>query len=964
MKSLIFLFIAIFQMTLSHASPINARQLFTSPDNGMVKVSPSGKFISAHQKADKTHYLSLINTSTLTTEFGIAIGNDNILNNYYWLNEKKLFIDITYKGVQVYLIGEIKKDKIKTNIVEARGYLVNTLPDAPNKVMFARKKSKKSNSHDLYEIDLDSLIKGDFTKAFLIKHNENKVINYEYDHNYKRVITANYDEEAKSITVKYIPRNGGRWRKIIELEDTDFNLKPLDFITKDSIAVLTNKDSDKMVLRAFDINSQTLGKVIYQHPKYDITSAGFIRNGQLDYITYKQHGLNQKLYFEKAKSHFGKRLNKTFSEQEAYIIDKTDNNIGMILYANGSAESGKYYYYDTSLDQAKYILPSFDEHQSLSFIPSEQLVIKTKDGTELEAFLTLPKGLDHLTLLVMPHGGPIGIQESDRFNPYVQYYASRGFAVLRVNFRGSSGFGKSFLNKGVGELGKLIEQDITSAVNQVTKAHKFKYQCAMGASYGGYSSTMLAIKQPDKVNCVIASFGIYDLPLLFNTSNYRSGDEHSKKVAEVVGSYDESLINVSPVYLADKLKSPILIIAGRDDDIADFEHSNRLKYVLNQLDNKPETMFYDNTGHGHHNWSGDRHEAALSYDFLMRSLGLSLTKEQLSEQGKKAIAEDYIVIADAYKFKDNVVNDAKKSIDYYNFAVQFEHPRATFNIGDNYHWGRHVERDLPTAMSYYKKSAMLDYSYAYSRIGVMNMEGEYIKQNWESAFENLSKAQELKDSLINSIRLGRFYCTAPEKYQNLDKCLNLMDLAQYKKISNRKYIQAKEYVSEALAWSFITAKLDEDQLDRIKYFAKDSFELSSIAISVENEASGQFEFQESDDFGYPGEYKLVKNKKRNKIIKRNEKSRFGLKFNVDIPGINPRNTKVALAAQWIKTTKDGKTFYPETTLLYGSTRADWSMLRAPGDKNEEAIWTLKLYDLNQNLLFMENYQVSSNSIAN
>jgi hypothetical protein len=119
-------------------------------------------------------------------------------------------------------------------------------------------------------------------------------------------------------------------------------------------------------------------------------------------------------------------------------------------------------------------------------------------------------------------GGLIGIKEDDSFSKDVQYYVSRGFSILIIKFRGSSGFGKKFQEKGVGEFSRLIEEGIMAA-----------------------------------------TFGVYDLPLLFNASNYRSNIEYRKAISKTVGNYDQPMKNYFPVYLFDKLKAPILLITGK-----------------------------------------------------------------------------------------------------------------------------------------------------------------------------------------------------------------------------------------------------------------------------------------------------------------------------------------------------------------------------------------------------------------
>ncbi len=957
--------------------PIEAEKLFANAPAGMVKLSPTGDFISMHYQAEKDHYLNFIDSKSNKLVAATAIGNDNRLNFYHWLNNNQLYLRATNKNGSFGVIATLREDnKIAVNLLDTRGYLVHHLPEQPNKVMFAKRKSRRALYYDLYIITIDDLNKGDFSQAKQIKHQSKTASIYTYDAHFKRILTLEYNERDDTVTVKYASIDGGKWHTVRTIKDVDYKLQPTGFITKTSIGMLTDKDTDKMVLRALDITTQTLGEIIYQHPKYDLTSASFTEDGQLNYVTYTEYGLTKTRFFDQRKNHFIQRLAKTFVNQEAYVFDQSDDFNLNLLYVNGSDEPGQYFLYDQQKDLASRLLVSYPDLAKSHFSASQHITVSAEDGTEIEAFLNLPQGFDHATLLVIPHGGPIDVQESDRFNKEVQYYTSRGFAVLRVNFRGSAGFGKAFLNQGVGEFGRLIEQDITAAVNLVRQQHSFKNMCAIGASYGGYSAVMLAIKHPDLYDCVVASFGVYDLPLLFNASNFRSGDEYKEHIAKTVGQYDESMVAVSPVYLAKQLKAPLLLIAGRDDDIADFEHSNRFNYVLQKNNHPVETLFYHNTGHGHGFWDGDQHEAATTSDFLQRTLKLTLPQpQQLDENSKKAIADDYASIADGFSFDDNVDDDEDKALAYYHKAAHYDHPRANLNIGNEYHEGDLVKADMEKAVAYYQKSAALDYAGAHSRLGRMYMEGEHFAQDWQQAHTHLKKALALDDNSLNNIRLARFYCTAPAALKDFSRCLDLMNLKRYKRQSEFALKQAKKHVRRTLSWIIFSATLTPSEQRKIKQFAIDAFELTGTEVSLEDTKEGAFTFEESEKFGESGEYKLsqsgyqltpvrapqikdtISKASKSKAVK-DKVPQFGLIFKVDVPGANRYSDRVGLAVRWIKTSKDGTRRYMQSTLLWGSPKGDWSMLEPFDDIKEAATWTLEIYDLEQQRIYSEQYHLT------
>jgi|GEM_PF-987364 len=956
--NVIFGCVALFFSTLLASQPIESEKLFTSATYGALKLSPDGQYITSYFREDDEHFISLFDRETNELKSQLNVGKKNSLKAYAWLNEAQLYFNIETQGRDFDIIGDLEDGQINARVVKASGFLVNTLPDQPKKVMYAKQRGKYLKKYDVYIITVEDLAINNFKKAKKIAGDSESISNVYYDAKFKRLITTEFDEENEILTVKDRAVSGNKWRKLIEIKSEEYRFEPLDFIAENKMAVLSDKETDKLALYEFDINTQELGKIVYQHPKYDLISAGFSADGSLSYVTYKQHGLVKYRYFDKSVKKFLKRLANTFENQEFYFVDRTKDEKLYLLYVNGSGQPGEYFIFNNQGVQLNRLLAAYPDLVDHKFSTSQHINVKAKDGTIIEAFLTLPTEIDHSTLLVIPHGGPIDVQESDRFNKEVQFYASRGFAVLRVNFRGSSGFGKSFMKDGVGEFGRLIEEDITAAVNTVTAKHQFKHMCAMGASYGGYSAAMLAIREPERYDCVVGAFGIYDLPLTFNASNWKATEEFRELNAKTVGEFDKSMVDFSPVYLSKALKAPMLIIAGRNDKTADFEHSSRMKYVLEKNNQPVESFFYKNAPHGHKQWTGDRHEAALTYDFLMRTLNLKEPQfDALSDTAQKAIADDYAHVADGYEFGyERKVNNSK-AMSYYRKASDYGHGRASFNIAASYQFGSGVEKDLSQSFSYYEKSVAQGYENAYGRLGKMYMEGEHVEQNWQLAFDNLTKAQESDYPVVNKILLGRFYCTAPEEFKDVDKCLELFDIEQYEKHSNSRKKKAIKESRKALAWVIADGKFTPDEKKKIQALISDMFNVNHFSVSLDIDEEGEFIFQESSEFGEDGEYVLVDESFKVQAKDHNQ-SRFGVKFNVDSPGIDSYKDRTAVVVRWIRKNLDGTQSIYDSWILYGTTRSDWSLLENNQNIKKAGTWTLEIYDLDQNRIYSRQYQVT------
>ena len=230
-------------------------------------------------------------------------------------------------------------------------------------------------------------------------------------------------------------------------------------------------------------------------------------------------------------------------------------------------------------------------------------LVKSKiqsDDLEVEYFLTLPKAGDRVPLVVMPHGGPIGVFDSHYFDAGTRFLNEQGYAVLRVNYRGSGGYTKDFIDAGKKQFGVGILKDIVNATNDVLKRDDIDASsvCIAGMSYGGYAATMLTLQHPEIFKCGATVAGVSDVYLTAN--NTRLSSRQFEWVKEHIGDADtekEHLLSISPVYLTENLSRPLLVVHGTKDKIVDIEHAYRLKYVLDKNQKDYEWLELENSGH-------------------------------------------------------------------------------------------------------------------------------------------------------------------------------------------------------------------------------------------------------------------------------------------------------------------------------------------------------------------------------
>jgi dipeptidyl aminopeptidase/acylaminoacyl peptidase len=201
----------------------------------------------------------------------------------------------------------------------------------------------------------------------------------------------------------------------------------------------------------------------------------------------------------------------------------------------------------------------------------------------------------------MAHGGPFGIYDTWGFNDEVQFLASRGYAVLQVNYRGSGGRGEGFQRSGWKGWGTTLQDDVTDGVRWAIAQNLADPQriCTFGASFGGYTALIQPILNPGMYKCAIGYVGVYDLPLMRKTDkNMGQAKRTARFFDRTLGNDLDALAKVSPVQRAGDVQVPVLLVHGRDDKTADFNQFKAMEAALRAQGKQVETFVANGEGHG------------------------------------------------------------------------------------------------------------------------------------------------------------------------------------------------------------------------------------------------------------------------------------------------------------------------------------------------------------------------------
>ncbi|GAA4885031.1 hypothetical protein GCM10023333_18380 [Ferrimonas pelagia] len=276
-----------------------------------------------------------------------------------------------------------------------------------------------------------------------------------------------------------------------------------------------------------------------------------------------------------------------------------------VVTAGSDRDPGSFYLYDSHSNKMRFLAkarPWVDPAESAEVRP---IRFEARDGLVIHGLLTLPRGREDkgLPLIVHPHGGPHGPRDWWGYNSTTQFLASRGYAVLQVNFRGSGGYGKEFEKAGYRHWGDKIQYDILDGTHYVIEQGIVDKEriCIYGASFGGYSALQAAVVEPDLFKCTLGFVGVYDLEMMHKKGDIPKRETGRKYLNKVIGKDKQELIRFSPVHNVDKLKASVFILHGKEDERVPIEQAYALRDALDAIDYPYKWKVVKKEGHGFYN---------------------------------------------------------------------------------------------------------------------------------------------------------------------------------------------------------------------------------------------------------------------------------------------------------------------------------------------------------------------------
>jgi peptidase S9 len=586
---------------------IALEDFFRNAESSSYRLSPDGHYLAyLAPYCDRMNLFvrSIAADGQLGAPIRLTSETDRSLGGYLWADNERLIYAKDEGGDENYHLFGIRRDgsdeRAYTNFPGVRAGIIDDLPEVPGQILIEMNR-RNPEAFDPYRLDLDT---GELT---LLAENPGNYQGWTTDHEGRlRVVYAIVD--GVNTQILYRDHEEEDFRPVLTTnfrENVCYSL-----FTPDNKMVwgVSNRGRDKNALVLIDPATAEEREVLFEHERYDVDALTYSRKRRCLLGAFcAGHREPVRHYFDETAREQRARLEKHFPGRQIGLVDTDRDEVRCIVLVAGDRTRGAYYFYDRESDHTELLAEVAPWLPESEMVPIHPVTFTTRDGLLIEAYLSLPPGVElnaidtPLPVIVNPHGGP-WTRDDWGFSSEVQFLCSRGYAVFQLNFRGSTGYGREFLEKSYKQWGLAMQDDITDGVHWLIDSGIAdpKRIAIYGASYGGYATLAGACFTPDLYCCAIDYVGVSNLLTFLQTipPYWRSMLE---MMYEQVGHPERDraqLEATSPALHADAIRCPLFIAQGANDPRVNKDESDQMVAALRSRGVEVEYMVKDNEGHG------------------------------------------------------------------------------------------------------------------------------------------------------------------------------------------------------------------------------------------------------------------------------------------------------------------------------------------------------------------------------
>ena len=597
-----------------------AEQFFGLPQVRQPRLSPDGSKIAFLFPQDRKMALGVFDRATKESKM-ILRGTDESIHRFFWKGDDRIVFQADVAGNESFFIGSTdlegrhvlriaESQRIENNLTGDFAGIIDTLPLDRDRIavvgIFAG------------NIDNATFVGGEPVIARLNVRNRglsplfelrehDRFVSFVFDH--RGALRLRSRREGHILIWEHRGDNDQRFTRVAAHPFHGYaeTWKPLEFAADHhTLWMLSREEHDRGALYALDTRTFERGSALFVPPDGEITELVTSRDrSRLLGVRYEAEREHYH-WFDPARGKLQARLASTFAGCDIRITSTSDDESIALVWAGHDREPGVYYVLDHQAGSLVQFKRTY-ELDPAQLSPRQPIEYTARDGIVIHGYLTLPPRSSgrNFPLIVHPHGGPFGVRDHWGFDPDVQFLATRGYAVLQPNYRGSGGYGRDFINKGRHQWGRAMQDDLTDGVRwAIAQGIADPARVAIyGASYGGYAALAGVMLTPDLYACAVNYVGAADLEITFKQRGedaWRSGDEFSYQL-EWVGATKAYRDVTSPIHLVERIKVPTLHAYGAEDPRVKIDHWSRLEPRLKQHGKEYQAIVEGRQGHGFRN---------------------------------------------------------------------------------------------------------------------------------------------------------------------------------------------------------------------------------------------------------------------------------------------------------------------------------------------------------------------------
>lgn len=592
------------QPTVMKAKQIPLEDFFRNPDKAGYQISPEGTYFSykAPYQDRMNIFVQKIGADSATR---VTSETDRDIMGYFWPNDYQILYLKDQGGDENFRLYGVNVDGTNpvcyTPFEGVRTDIIDDLPDFPDLVIIGMNK-RNPQVFDPYRLNLNT------GEMEMLAENPGNIQQWVFDHEGKlRAATAIVDGINSQVLYRETEKD-----EFVPVLTTSFKetMSPV-FFTFDNknVYAISNLNRDKTAAVIFDIKNGKELEVLYENGEYDVDNIFYSRKRKVITTANYYSDKRNRHFFDEETRLVVERLQKDLGQYELGISAVTNDESKMIVRTYSDKSLGAYYIFDRTADKLTKITdvsPWLDEKEMADMLP---VTYTSRDGLTIHGYLTLPKGYTmetakKLPVIVNPHGGPWA-RDNWGFNPEIQFLANRGYAVFQMNFRGSTGYGKSFWEASFKKWGLEMQDDITDGTKWLIDKGIADPECIAiyGASYGGYATLQGIVKEQTLYSAAVDYVGVSNL-FTFMKTIPPYWELYLQMMYEMVGNPVADSLQmaaVSPALNADKITTPLFIAQGANDPRVNKAESDQVVEALKSRGIVVEYMVKDNEGHGFYN---------------------------------------------------------------------------------------------------------------------------------------------------------------------------------------------------------------------------------------------------------------------------------------------------------------------------------------------------------------------------